>query len=269
VLLAVALRRFGGPVRVVGAVPEAYASWFMTAAGILFAAVPPVNADLRWRASRLLSQAKGLSQAGSFAEAIPRYEKALQADPGNAEARYFLGASLQDRNQAGDLAAAEKAYGLLRASHPDYVLVHMKLAMLYDAQGKKEAALAEYARQSELDPYLAAAWEGQARLLYQAGKREEAMRTLDQGLELQPADPGLLSSRGLVLVEAGRMDEGLKAFEAVLKANPGMHEARLNYAVSLLRAGRRGEAAGQAELVLKARPEDAAAEHVLRLAKGR
>lgn len=157
---------------------EPYARILVSIGLALFASVPPVQAQMQWDASRNLEQAKNLSTAGRFTEAIPLYQRALLLNPGDLEAHYFLASSYQDRALGDDLVQAGKEYDELRRLAPDYVLVHAKLARLALAQGRKDEAAAEWLRQLELDPYLAQGLQELASLYAGQGKLSEARAVL-------------------------------------------------------------------------------------------
>ena len=170
---------------------EPYARVLVSLGLALFASVPPVQAQMQWNASRDLETAKALSSAGRFDEAIPVYQRALLLHPGNLEARYFLASSFQDRAKGDDLQQAAAAYEQLRRQAPDYVLVHAKLARLYQAQGRSLEAAAEWERQRRLDPYLLQGIQELSTLYASQGRLEEAARVLREGTQRFPDDAGM------------------------------------------------------------------------------
>ncbi|HXB97208.1 MAG TPA: O-antigen ligase family protein, partial [bacterium] len=118
--------------------------WLMSAGLLLLAAAPVAQAQMRWRASDRTALAEQLSRAGRLDEAVAPYQEALQLDPGQVEARYFLGCDLQDQGKPQDRKDAEAAFAELRQWAPDYVQVHARLGRLYQSEGRLPEAEAEY-----------------------------------------------------------------------------------------------------------------------------
>jgi O-antigen ligase len=147
---------------------------FLVSLGLAFmATVPIVHAQMKWQSSRLLLQARSLSQAGQFEQALPAYQWAVDMDPLNLEARYFLARNLQDLGPA-KLGEAETAYQELARLAPDYVLIHANRARLYTAQKRLDLAEAAWRRQLQLDPYLLQAVQELSSLLAGQGRLAEA-----------------------------------------------------------------------------------------------
>lgn len=181
--LGTALVRQSAPVIALN--PENYARLLVSAGLAFFATAPLINTQMRWQSSRLLSEARGLSQAGRFADAAPKYAAAVDLDNLNLEARYLQAKNLQDQG-AAKLKEAEAAFQALRAMAPDYVLIHACLARLYTAQGQGALAEAEWKRQLELDPYLLQAYQELGSLYAGQGRLAEAQALLEQA---QPKFP--------------------------------------------------------------------------------
>jgi tetratricopeptide (TPR) repeat protein len=170
--------------------PENYARLLVSVGLAFMASVPIVHAQLRWQSSRFLQQARGLSQDGQFAQAIPLYQAAEDLDPLDLEARYFHAKSLQD--MGGDsLTASEAVYEGLAALAPDYVLIHASRARLYAAQKRWVQAEAEWRRQLDLDPYLIQAVQGLASLLAGQGRLAEAQAVLEEAQPRFPDQPDI------------------------------------------------------------------------------
>lgn len=158
---------------------EGYARLLVSLGLAFMATVPVVHAQMKWQSSRLLLQARAQSQAGRFAQAVPLYQVAVDLNPLNLEARYFLAKSLQDQG-APKLAEAEAAFQALARLAPDYVLIHASRARLYTAQGRLDLAEAEWKRQLKLDPYLVQAVQELGSLLAGQGRLAEAQSLLEE-----------------------------------------------------------------------------------------
>src|SRR5277367_1044546 len=109
--------------------------------------------------------------AGNFARAEALYMEILRQDPGNVDAIHLLGVlALQGK-------APESAVQLISAAirkKPEVAVFHYNLAEAYEVLGKKDEALAEYLRATELNPDYIEAFNNQANLLNDALRFEEA-----------------------------------------------------------------------------------------------
>jgi len=178
-LLALGVVRAGQPAPVISLNPENYARLLVSAGLAFMATVPVVSTQMRWQSSRLLRQARELSQEGKFAEAVPQYQVAADLDPLNLEARYFLAKSLQDQGPA-QFKAAEQAFQDLSQLAPDYVLIHACKARLYAAEGRQDLAESEWKQQLALDPYLLQAYQELGSLYAMQGRLPAAQALLEQ-----------------------------------------------------------------------------------------
>lgn len=177
--------------------PENYARVIVSGGLALMATVPIVHAQLAWQSSRLLQSARGLSQAGRFVEAVPQYRLALDLDPLNLEARYFLAASLMDQGPQG-WEDADEVYEELARLAPDYVLIHARRARLFTLLGRLDRAEAEWRRQLQLDPYLLQAVQELSNLLVGQGRLAEALQVLEQAAPRFPENADI--GRNLALL---------------------------------------------------------------------
>lgn len=183
--------------------PENYARLLVSFGLALLASVPLVQGRLQWEGQRQLQKAKELSLQGKFSEAIPRYQMAVDMEPGLLEARYFLGCSLQDRGQGDDLAKAEAAFKELRQWAPDYVLVHERLGRLYASQGRPAEAILAYERQVRLDPWYKPAAQALASLYVGQGRLDDVERLLTDAAARWPQEPDW--ARNLEAVRQGKL----------------------------------------------------------------
>jgi O-antigen ligase len=205
-LAALAARVAGLPVLTGSIRVQPYAKALTTVGLILLAGLPPLQAQMRWRASRDLAEAKALSEAGRFDEAIPLYQRAIYLQPSELEARYFLASSYQDRAKGTDLRDAEREYAELRLQAPDYVLVHAKLARLYTAEGRVAEAAEHWQRQLQLDPYLAQGIQELSSLYASQGQLGMARDVLSAGVQRFPERADF--RQNLAMLEAAIVKKG-------------------------------------------------------------
>jgi len=134
--------------------------------------------------------------------------------------------------------------------------------------GRHDEALAGYDRALKLDPRLAMALRGKARVLDSMGRHADALETIELSLQ---ADPGLAlawRTKGAVLRNLGRDAEGLACYERGLAIDP--HDALLwvNRGKALLRFCRLAEARASFERALSIDPGSTAASAGLRISTG-
>ncbi len=84
--------------------------------------------------------------------AIRSTSQAIRLAPTNLSFRYNLGLLYQERNAEGDRAEAEKLYKQVLDANDRLIDVRLSLGLLYEAQNKRDAAMAEYEKILALIP---------------------------------------------------------------------------------------------------------------------
>ncbi len=101
------------------------------------------------RASILIDMGYALEKAGNENAAIDAYQRALQLDPGAAQAHSNLGAVF---TRIGHLAEAQAHLNHALTTHPTMATALMNLAMLHESANRPADALAAYDRLLEKEP---------------------------------------------------------------------------------------------------------------------
>jgi len=191
---------------------------------------PPPTGDGRVPGAGLSDFDRGVAYVknGAFAEAIPHFDRALAANPDNAEAHYYRALSLENQ---GDRAAAEKGY--LRALELDAALADARnnLGALYLDQEKPRAA--------------------------------EAVKVLEPALKLQADAVDLRVNLALAYRLTKAWDKAAEQYEAAIKLAPS-HELEFAYADLLFEAGKPEDAGPHLEKALGGYKDDL--EHVVVIA---
>ena len=235
-------------------------------------------------APSLLAQGHALHAAGDPAAAIPFYDAALAAAPGNTDALHLRGLAasqlgrdaearayleqLGDPDNAifqanlgtvllklGEAAAALVRFRRARALMPDFPPAAMGEAKALQALGQREAAAAAFAAILARTPDAVEAMIGEVGLLFEAGDNAGAPAALEAALLRQPDHPALLANNALALVRLQRPDEALPVAERLLALRPDDAEGLWLRAEALRSAGRLGEALVAYGRVLARQPE--------------
>ena len=139
---------------------------------------PPVTPQ------ELISEGVSLHDAGKFDDAIRRYTRALEIEPGNALALYEL----------ANTYAATRQYDLCEANA---------------RRGLKKPGPLE-------GPLFAVA----GTCLSSAGKTREALHTFEEGLAKHPNDPALNFNIAITLLQDGRPQPAVPHLQRVIEAKP-------------------------------------------------
>jgi tetratricopeptide (TPR) repeat protein len=114
-------------------------------------------------------------EATSPQDARDAYRRAIELEPGHADAHTNLGRLL---HETGELEAAEAHYRQSLASCPDDVTATFNLGVVLEDRGANDAAIAAYQRVLARDPRYADAHYNLARLYERAGRGVAAVRHL-------------------------------------------------------------------------------------------
>ncbi len=199
-LAALALRRAGGPALGIRLNADGFFAATVSLLILLFSLFPALQSMARWKASRELQQAKALSMAGRFAEALPAYESSLAGDPSSPEALYFHASALLD---SGKSAQALARFEELQKLAPDYVLVHDKKARALLGLGRMDEASAEWERQLKLDPWYLPAVQQLSSLYASRGLVKEAVAVLEAAAPRFPDEAQIIRNLSLLRRKMG------------------------------------------------------------------
>ena len=203
-------------------------------------------------ATDLLQEALALHRRGAVAEAATRYAEVLRADPGNADAHYYLG--MMSCQQGRFAEGAEHARKSL-AGDPRHARAHVLLGRALSAQGRHEDALASIERAIALMPDLAQAHGHRADVLSDLGRHAEAVESYDRALALAPDAVADWFNRGVALIAVGRPDEAIASFDRAIAGKPDFAEAHLLRAKLLLDLRRYDDALAAYDRALELNPD--------------
>ena len=168
---------------------------------------------------QIISRAKILDEQGDFKAGLLEWQKAVEYDPKDGMARFYMAAALEQ-------------------------------------QGQLAQALEEFQKSVNLDPINASAYFYYAVALEQAGRLPESIETYKKVLEIRPDDLVTEKSLAAVLIEAGRNDEAVAVLHRALTLDPQLAEAHHMLGAVLATSGQLDEGVGQLQKAVAIEPED-------------
>ncbi|HXX21571.1 MAG TPA: sulfatase-like hydrolase/transferase [Terriglobia bacterium] len=118
-----------------------------------------------------------------FPHAAAYYQSALDLDPRNSVAAYYLGVS---RLEMGDLEAAERAFQLALELDPASFAAAFNLGVVYSRRQQAEPAIQAFERAIKILPNYADAHEALGELYLYLDRPQEAARELEKAVAIAP-----------------------------------------------------------------------------------
>jgi predicted O-linked N-acetylglucosamine transferase (SPINDLY family) len=200
----------------------------------------------------LLEEALTMHRRGAIAEAAARYAEVLRADPGNADAQYYLAViSCRDGRFAEGAEFARKAL----VTDPQHARAHVLLGRALSELGRNVEALVSFERAIARTPDLAQAHASRADVLSDLGRNAEAIESYDRALVLAPDVAEDWFNRGLALHAVGRYDQAIASFDRAIASKPDLVQAHRSRANMLSDLGRNAEAIEGYDRVLAIEPD--------------
>ncbi len=191
--------------------------------------------------------ARAEAARGRFDAAYAGFRKALEVDPKNADALYYLGIT------AGVLAQAE--YERLLALAPGSARAHQLRGQSDQAQGRTADAEAEYKVALETGPPTADVLVALGDLVRQSKLDFAAARGYyGRALDLAPGSYDALYGLGVCDSYAGEHAKAIVFFRQALRAAPDSAAAHLALGISLLQTGETAAAVTELEQAAKLEP---------------
>lgn len=180
--------------------------------GPMLVADPPPSDDGSVPGAELgdLDRGVALVKREAYAEALPYFDRVLEAKPDHAEAEYYRALA---RERTGDRAGAEKGYERVLSLNPKSVDAAVNLGALYLDDGggqgppaRPDKAVAVLSKAVELAPNEADLHANLAYAYRLTKAYDKAAEQFDAALKLQD-QAGVRFGYGDMLVEAGRCDQ--------------------------------------------------------------
>ena len=153
-------------------------------------------------------------QQKEFSDAEAEFKQVLTLDPNSTEAAIGLTNIYMKSNRLGD---AEPLLRRLAAERGDDAGIHLQLARVLEAEGKKDDAIAELQTALKLAPADSAAQREIADLYADAGKNDLAEKEYRALSAAQPKDPELHRGLGKALLLQKKFPEAQQEFLTALR----------------------------------------------------
>ncbi len=164
----------------------------------------------------LIDEGNALEEHGKIAEAMARYDAAVQADPLCARAHMNRGNILA----GGQFDEARRAYQLSITCDPRYAAAHFNLGNLNSRAGELELALGNYQVAIAIRPDFADAFVAMANALDSLGRTAEAVESYERALIINPGYAEVHFNLGLLATAQGRLEDAIKSLRRALEIRP-------------------------------------------------
>lgn len=156
-------------------------------------------------------------ERGDYRSAERNYSRAAELEPGNFEAQFGHGLSLQMLNR---LTEAVRAYLRALTIRPDDLIANLNLGTTYLQIGEPAQGLAYAQRAARLDPRNAAARTNLGAIYASLGRHAEAVIEYQQASELTDLSPPLLLNLADSLGKVDRLEEMVNTLRQAIDIEP-------------------------------------------------
>jgi len=150
--------------------------------------------------------------------------------------------------------------------NPGFAGTHGNLGIALVKRGRTDEAVSEYRKALEIEPGDAETHNNLGIALRMEGRLDEALAQYQMALAIRPDDLGTNYNLGNFLLQAGRVDEAVARYRKALEISPGFADAHNNLGNALRRLGRTDEAIAEYRKALAIDPSNARAQSNLEYA---
>lgn len=147
-----------------------------------------------------------LERRSDLEGAVEQYRRALELNPGNATAHFYLATALQ---RQGRLEPALERYRRALELEPERPEAHNNYGVALVAAGRREEAREHFRRAAELDPFFADPRDNLGTLARSRGEVEAAVEWYRKAVEADARHPTPRLHLADLLVTRGRIEEAL------------------------------------------------------------
>jgi arylsulfatase A-like enzyme/Flp pilus assembly protein TadD len=188
---------------------------------------------------------------GRLDAAVAATRKAVDLRPLDAESVSLHAVYLIEAGRPGEALAFLEPYA--RNVTPDLDVL-TALGMAQARTGRREEALATFARARQLDPSNAMVLVNAGTVHLMAGDRTRARQAFEAALDVDDALARAHNSLGVIAAEEGRLPEAIARWQKAAALDPADYQTLFNLGATLRRMGREAEARPYLEAYLRAAP---------------
>jgi tetratricopeptide (TPR) repeat protein len=197
---------------------------------------------------------------GKLDEAIEQYKKAIETDPGYADALADLGAILSLKKQPQEAA---DAYIKAIAQKPKDALYRANYARVLGQLNRADESKKELELAYQINPKDKVVLTALSGALLREKNIEGAMRYLKEALALYPKSSDIYDKMSYANAQAGNIAEAVDNAQKAVSLDPKSLSAKLNLGSTLMLAGNINQATKAYIEATKLAPEDANAHYLL------
>ena len=171
----------------------------------------------RLRAELKFQQGNTYRRLGRMEEAIECYSRAINLDPGMADAYYHRGIAY------GELCDFDRAiadYTKAITLNPDFAEAHCRCGLTHNLQGNFDRAITNFDRAIELNPDSADAYHGRGIAYSELCDFDRAIADYTRAITLNPDSAEAHCSRGVAYNVQGNFDRAITDFDRAIELNP-------------------------------------------------
>jgi tetratricopeptide (TPR) repeat protein len=208
--------------------------------------------------TRLLKEAGLKSRFGAVDAAIAIARRAVEVEPGDADARHYLGRTLLDTRGSDPQAVDEALFQLTEGLRlkPEDRLPLWYFGTFFFRQPKTEGAIGRLRALLEQNSGTAEAQYYLGIVSFHQRNVPEAVSHYEEALKRNPEYAEAWHKLGLIRAAEGNTADAIAFFHQALRFKPTLPLARSNLGVALDQQGRTGEAIREFEEALRVHPDD-------------
>lgn len=200
-----------------------------------------------------LAYAQFLARTGDIDSALKQLDDALQRNP--KDARVIL-AKAEVEGAKKDWSAAEATTAKLKDIQPNHPFPSYRMGLVYLAQGKTDAGIAELEKSLALAPAAVEPLAALVNAYMRQNKSAEALARIEGGLKASPNNVALLQLKSEVYAAQGKYADAEGVLRQAIAANPKASISYLSLSRLALRQGNAAAATQALQQGLAAVPGD-------------
>lgn len=203
-----------------------------------------------------------LTRKQMYAEAVRRFQDAVEMQPASWECKYNLAIAWLD---AGNADKAISVLEPLAIEQPENATVLSLLGSAYESLEQLPQALDAYQKAVRADPQNPDRYLDYTRLLMDLDRTDEATKVVEEGIEGTQDAYALDIRLGVLQVKRGKYDDAREAFNLAVALHPDIVMGYVALAQTYMQQGRDQDALGPLNRARKKLPQDATLEYYVGL----